>query len=104
LGSEVFYMVQSTLKPIIIRLKKMRNCYKRQNMDTEAFYSVIAYDMKRLLVTNKEADRTFYVKWVDVELIRSEYIASQPYPTLGSKDVQRLRNAMKNLASALNKR
>jgi len=94
-------MVQSKIRPIIVRLKKMRLRYSLQDMSLGEFYSVICYDMKRLIVTNEKADRSFYIKWDDAELYRSEYVASQSTPSLSAGDIQALRRTMKRLADAI---
>jgi len=94
-------MIQSKIRPVIVRLKKMRLRYKLQGMEPAEFYTVICYDMKRLLVTNQKADRSFYIKWVDAELYRSEYVAHQSTPSLSGGDVQALRRTMKKLTDAI---
>jgi len=93
-------MIQSKIKPVIVRLRKMRLRYSLQNMKMGEFYTVICYDMKRLLVTNQKADRTFLMFWKDAELYRSELMVDQA-SSLDVGDIQALRRALRRLTSAI---
>ena len=94
-------MIQSKIKPIVVRLKKMRRRYSVQGMKLNEFYSVIGYDMKNLLVTNQKAEKAYYMLWKDTELYRSEYIVNQFNPSISGGDIQALRRTMKKLTSAI---
>jgi hypothetical protein len=94
-------MIQSKLRPIVVRLNKMRFRYAWQEMETGILYTVIAYDMKRLLVTAPKADRAYYMLWKDAELIKSELIASQSNPSLNSNDIQALRKTISKVGASI---
>ena len=96
-------MIQSIIKPTVIRLSRMRRRYRAQGMETGLPYYVIGYDMKRLIVTkaSRNADRAYLVDWGDAELMRSEFVAGSSGSALSRKDVLALRGTLKKLAASI---
>lgn len=94
-------MIQSRIRPVIVRLKKMRLSYRLQDMRLGEFYTVIGYDMKRLLVTNPEANKSYYIRWYDAELYRSEYVGQPPSSNGAEKALRRAAKKLADAASSL---
>lgn len=71
-------MLYGQIKPVLVKLKKLKLRYRIKGLDTEAHLRVVAYDMKKVLVANQDVTSVIAVDWEDIILVESEKVMQLP--------------------------